>query len=360
MSRGNVNSRRAFHDGTDNSGLNGQRQYRLERQESGFVLNRVEARVVQPGPHQILVKVRAVSLNRRDTLIRAGRYPVAVQRDSFVPCSDAAGDVVAIGPDVTRFRVGDRVMSVFMPGWLGGTKPADASASSLGAGGVGMLTDYVIVNEEALVKAPASLSYESAATLPCAGVTAWNALVELGRVAKGETVLIQGTGGVSLFALQIASAFGAIPVVISASDDKLACCRAMGVTRMLNYVETPDWAGPVRELTGGRGVDQIVDVGGEATLAQSFAALASGGHIALVGGLGGFPRQLPAMDIILKAARVSGVSVGSRDHLEGLAAFVELHHLAPVIDRRFAFEDAEAAYRRLDAPDLLGNVIISN
>lgn len=334
-------------------------QYQLERVGSTLELDRVEVSTPVPGPHDVLVKVRAVSLNRRDVLIRDGKYPIALEGVGFVPCSDAAGDVVAVGSAVQRFAVGDRVMSVFMPGWLSGKRPANASATSLGAGGLGMLTQYASVDEQGLVAIPAPLSYAAAATLPCAGVTAWNALIELGQVKPGETVLVQGTGGVSLFVLQLALAAGAIPVVISSSNDKLARCRALGVTRTLNYREQADWAEPVRALTEGHGLDQVVDVGGDATLAKSFAALASGGHVALVGGLGGFPLQLPGMAIVLNAARVSGVAVGSRDHLEALAAFVSQHGIVPIIDRSFAFADADAAYARIDAPDLFGNVIIS-
>jgi NADPH:quinone reductase-like Zn-dependent oxidoreductase len=336
-----------------------QTQYRAQRDGNAFRVFRSEAPVKDPGAGEILVRVKAASLNRRDMLIISGQYPIVVDADSFVPLSDGAGEVVAVGSGVSRFRSGDRVAASFYPNWKSGRQTQNDVASPLGGGGVGMLSEYVTLDEQAFVSIPPSLSYQAAATLPCAGVTAWNALIALGQVRRDEYVLIQGTGGVSLFALQLSVAAGAKPIVISSSDEKLERVRALGAVATSNYRTVPEWAATVGEITGGRGADQIVEVGGAGTLAQSFAALARGGHIAIVGGLSGFPQQLPAMTALTRAVRISGVSVGSREHFEALNGCIEEHGITPIIDSVFAFGEVEAALSRLSSPDLFGKVVIA-
>ena len=334
------------------------RQYCLTRREApdpaGFALKLVSASRPTLGPAEILVRINAVALNRRDILIRDGQFPTLNGKE-FVPLSDGAGEVVAIGSDVTRVKAGDRVASIFMPAWLDGKMPAGAAASVLGNGGRGVLSEYAVLDQDGVVTIGDTLSYQEAATLPSSGVTAWHALVEIGKVAAGEKILVQGTGGVSLFVLAIAVAMGANVTVISSSDDKLERCRALGAKNILNYRREPEWGQVLHAQTGG--FDHIVDVGGASTINQSFAAIGVQGHIALVGGLGGFP-QIQGLPIIVNALRVSGVAVGSRAHAEHLIDFVGRHNVRPVIDSTYRFDDAAQAYDRLYTSDLFGNVVI--
>ena len=263
-----------------------QQQWRLVRGAgSGYALTLADAPVRQPGAHEVLVRVRAASLNRRDVFVRRGPVPRSPPATSFVPLSDGAGEVVAVGPGVRRLRVGDRVVAVFFQAWLSGPMTRAAFASALGGGMDGMLSRYVTLNEEGLAKIPRELSFEEAATLPCAGVTAWNALVTRGHTQPGDFVLLEGTGGVSMIGLQLAAALGAKPIITSSSDDKLARARTLGAVGTVNYRTTPEWEKPVLELTGGNGVQQVLEVGGKDTLPHALASLGQGAHIALIGGL---------------------------------------------------------------------------
>jgi NADPH:quinone reductase-like Zn-dependent oxidoreductase len=336
-----------------------QKQYQLHPKTAGVLeLLQTEQPVRPPGDHEILVRIRALSLNRRDILISSGKYPLPSSDDGFVPLSDAAGDVVSIGKNVSRFKPGDRAVSCFYPKWLSGRPSPELTRDALGVGKAGMLSEYVTANEESFVAISESLSYQDACTLPCAAVTAWNGLEVLGRVQADDTVLIQGTGGVSLFALQFSVGAGAKPIVLSSSNAKLERVKALGAVGTVNTSNTPEWVDAVRALTGGRGVDQVVEVGGVETLPKSIKALASGGHIAIIGGLGGFPQQLAIMDILLRSIRIAGVTVGSRAHLESLIAFMQQHKISPVIDSVFAFTQANLAYERMSSPELFGKVII--
>ena len=334
-----------------------QRQYQLQKSGDGsLALRLVDAPVRQPGEHEVLVRVRAVSLNRRDMYMRLGQYP-GPMKPNLVPLSDGAGEVVATGPKVTRFKKGDRVASIFFQLWISGRPRPEFLGSALGGGIDGMLSQYVTLNENGMVAIPKHLSYEEAATLPCAGVTAWNALVTRGHTEPGDFVLLQGTGGVSILGLQLAIALGAKPVITSSSDDKLARARKLGAVATVNYKTTPDWEKAVLEATGG-GVQQALEVGGKQTLGKTLASLAPGGHVALIGGLSEFGGDIPAYALIGRNVTASGLYVGSRADFEALNAFVAKHQIKPVIDKVFEYENAAAAFDYMDSGALFGKVVI--
>jgi NADPH:quinone reductase-like Zn-dependent oxidoreductase len=335
-----------------------QHQYQLVKQTQGYSLQlREGAPLRAPGPNEVLVRVRATSLNRRDIGILRGFYPVG-PRETIVPLSDGAGDVVAIGAGVTRFKVGDRAVATFFQRWISGRVPPEASASALGGQLDGMLAEYVTLHEDGLLPIPEYMSHEDAATLPCAAVTAWSGLVTRGRMQSGDNVLLQGTGGVSVFGLQLAVAAGARAFITSSSSEKLERARKLGAAGTVNYKDTPEWAKAIRELTGGSGVHQILEVGGAGTLPQSLAAVAGGGHIALIGGLGGFGADIPVMALIGRNAGVTGITVGSRADFEALNAFMSQHRIKPVIDRTFAFTEAAAAYAHMEGSSHFGKIVI--
>jgi NADPH:quinone reductase-like Zn-dependent oxidoreductase len=335
-----------------------QRSCTLIRQQDGsYRLTLTQAPVPDPSDHEVLVRVRAASLNRRDVYVLKGQYPMP-PRPSLVPLSDGAGEVVALGKGVTRFRTGDRVASIFFQRWLDGRPDAEGHSSALGGQLDGMLSEYVCLSEQGLVRVPEMYSYEEAATLPCAAVTAWNGLVTRGRMQTGDHVLLLGTGGVSIFGLQLAAAAEARPIVTSSSDDKLAHARKLGATATINYSRTPEWSTAVRAATGGIGAHQVLEVGGAGTLPQSLASLAPGGHVALIGGLTGFGGEIPARALLHGNATASGVYVGSRANFEAMNAFIERHRIHPVIDRVYDLDDTLAAYQRIEAGQHFGKVVI--
>jgi NADPH:quinone reductase-like Zn-dependent oxidoreductase len=337
---------------------NSQQQYQLVRQAKGFSLQlREGAPIRRPGPREVLVRVRAASLNRRDLGILEGSYPIP-NREALVPLSDGAGEVVAIGPGTTRFQVGDRVAAIFFQGWLAGRPTAQTGATALGGALDGMLAQYVTLSEEGLVPIPEYLSYEDAASLPCAAVTAWHGLTSRGALRPGDHVLLQGTGGVSIFGLQIAAAAGARPVITSSSDAKLERARALGAVGTINYRSVPEWSKAVLATTGGIGAHHVLEVGGAGTLPQSLAALAPGGHVALIGGLSGFGGDIPAGSLVGRNTGVTGIFVGSRAHFEALNAFLAKHAIRPVIDRVFPFEAAEEAYAWMGTGSHFGKIVI--
>lgn len=308
-----------------------------------------------PGPGQVEVAVQAVSLNYRDLLIVKGQYNprMALPR---VPCSDGAGEIVAVGPGVKRVAVGDRVCGIFMQSWLAGGINESSARSGLGGDIDGMLAECVVLSEDGLIKIPQHLSYEEAATLPCAAVTAWNALSE-GGLRAGESVLLQGTGGVSIFALQIAKLFGARALITSSSDEKLARAMKLGAAAGANYRTTPDWDKWARSQTGGAGVDHVVEVGGAGTLERSCKAVRSGGHIALIGVLSGTGTVNP-ISILMRAIQVRGIFVGSRAMFEDMNRAFELHQVRPVIDSTFAFDDFPKAMRHLESGSHFGKIVL--
>ena len=308
---------------------------------------------------EIVVCVQAASLNYRDLLVMQGAYGRATL--PLTPLSDGAGEVVAIGAGVTRWQPGDRVMGTFFPNWLSGPIDSDVMQAARGGGSThGMLSEFVVFSEHGAVRVPEHLSFEEAATLPCAALTAWNALVEQGRVQAGETVVLLGTGGVSLFGLQIAKLHGARTIITSSSDEKLARATTLGADATINYRTTPDWEKKVLELTGGHGADHILEVGGAGTFAKSLRATRVGGHVALIGVLAGVASELRVTDILMKSLRVTGIYVGSRAMFESLNRAVTQHQLKPVIDRVLPFAEASAAYEHLQSGTHFGKVVISN
>lgn len=310
-----------------------------------------------PGPGQILVRIKAVSLNYRDLMLSKGQYNPKL-RMPVIPVSDGAGEVVATGAGAARFRPGERVAASFMPCWVDGMLDETKARSALGGESDGMLAEECVVNEEGLVPIPAHLSFEEAATLPCAGVTAWHALVTSGAVKAGDTVLVQGTGGVSIFALQFARMAGARVIATSSHDKKLERVIQMGASDGINYKATPGWDKKVRELTGGRGADLIVEVGGAGTLPASLRSVRLGGYIALIGVLTGAGDVNP-IPILMKGVRVQGIFVGSRAMFEAMNRAIEVNQLRPVIDRVFPFEEAPAALAYLESGAHFGKVVVA-
>jgi NADPH:quinone reductase-like Zn-dependent oxidoreductase len=310
----------------------------------------------QPGPGQVLVRLKAWSLNYRDLLVVTGQYNPRLKLP-FVPLSDGAGEVVGVGPGVRRVKVGDRVAGCFMQDWTAGPLSDAQAKSALGGGREGVLAEYGVLEEDGVVPVPPHLSDEEAATLPCAAVTAWHALVSSGQVKSGDTVLVQGTGGVSLFALQFARLHGARVIATSGQADKLARVLKMGASDGINYKQTPEWGDKVRELSGGAGVDHVVEVGGAGTLNQSLRAVRMGGHIALIGVLAG-PGNVHTMPILMKSVRVQGIYVGSRAMFEAMNRAIALHQLRPVVDRVFAFAEIRQALRHMESATHFGKICL--
>ena len=317
--------------------------------------------VPTPGPREVLVRVRACSLSFRELMILIlGWYPLPV-RPNVVPVSDGAGEVVAVGEGGTRVKVGERVAGAVFPYWIDGPYTRD-TAAQLGGSLDGMLSEYALLPEEGVVPIPDHLSFEEAATLPCAAVTAWNALTGGRTLLAGDTVLTLGSGGVSLFALQFAKCFGARVIVTTSSDQKAEPLKALGADAVVNYRATPEWSVAVRELTGGRGVDHVIEVGGPSTIIQSIKATRVLGEVALVG-LSTDPEASP--DIGVHRATTAGLvtlrslAVGSRAQFLAMNRAITVNRLNPIIDRVFPFEEAKAAYRYYQEAQPFGKVIIS-
>jgi NADPH:quinone reductase-like Zn-dependent oxidoreductase len=321
-------------------------------------LTQVEVPAPAPGAREVLVRVHAVSLNYRDLLnlqaARPGGLPLP-----FVPCSDGAGEVVAVGSEVTLWKPGDRVAGIFFRDWVSGSFELAYHKTALGGSAPGMLAEQVVLPEHALVRVPEHLSDAEAASLPCAGVTAWQALFTRGGLQAGRTVLALGTGGVSVFALQLAKAAGARVIITSSSDEKLARARELGAAETVNYRTTPEWDKEVWRLSGKRGVDHVIEVGGPGTLEKSLNCVAAGGQVALIGVLTGFgPPTGTLFPLTARNARMDGIYVGSRADFEALNAFVTEHRIHPVIDRIFACEEAPAAYAHLQSGAHFGKVVV--
>lgn len=319
-------------------------------------LRRCERPTPVPQAGQILVRIQAVSLNYRDLMIARGHYGGGPVKANVIPLSDGAGEVVALGPAATRFKVGQRIAGTFFRNWIDGQTPREPLVALGSPPADGMLAEYAVLAEDAAVAVPEHLSTQAAATLPCAGVTAWHALVEFGGVAPGETVLVIGTGGVSIFALQFARLAGARVLVISSSDEKLARARALGADGCINYRTNPEWELEVSKLTAGAGVDHVLEVGGTGTLNRSIASVGAGGRIALIGLLTGFAGTVNPYGLLSKQASIRGVFVGSRSHFQRMNAAIASNRLEPVIDRVFDFDEAPAAYRYLESGAHFGKV----
>jgi len=328
------------------------RVYQLDRPGSVDGLVLTERSVPSPAVGEVLVRVRASSLNFRDLMIINGQYPMPVP-PGRVPLSDGAGEVVAVGAGVTRFKVGDRVINSFFSNWFGGT--FNAMPEQWVVDRDGWLTEYKVVSAEALVAMPGYLTFEQAATLPCVAVTAWSAL---SGVRAGKTVLTQGAGGVSLFAVQLAKALGARVIATSSNPENAARLREMGVDEVIETRDSSDWGDKVRELTGGRGVDRVVEVGGPGSLAQSVKAIAYGGQVSLVGALAGMAGSIDFMAMFLSQATYQPIATGSRRDLEDLCRVLEQHKIQPVIDSVFSFEDAKAGLNHYAGRKVTGKVVI--
>jgi len=311
----------------------------------------------QPGPAQVLIRVRAVSLNFRDLLTVEGKYNPK-QKLPLIPCSDGAGEVVALGEGVTRVKPGDRVCGIFAQRWIAGEPNREKLRSTLGGPFDGMLAELVVLHEEGVVVVPPHLTWEEAAALPCAGVTAWSALVTHGRLTAGDTVLLLGTGGVSIFALQFAKLLGLRAIITSSSDEKLERARQLGASGLINYQKKPEWSGAVRDLTDGAGADLVVEVGGAGTLEQSLRSVRMGGTICLIGNLAGLMAQVPLALVFMQQVRLQGILVGHREGFEAMNRAIAQHEMRPVIDRAFEPEEARAAFELMAAGGHFGKVCV--
>jgi NADPH:quinone reductase-like Zn-dependent oxidoreductase len=310
----------------------------------------------RPGRGEVLVKVHAASLNYRDLRMVCGHYNPKMPLPR-IPCSDGAGEVVEVGADVA-VTVGQRVAGIFMQNWLDGSPSAERSRGALGGDIDGMLAEYVVLPQSGVVAIPEHLSFAEAATLPCAGVTAWNALVNVGQVKPGDVVVTQGTGGVSIFALQFARMMGATVIGTSSSDEKLERAKTLGMNAGLNYRQTPEWAKWVLRETNKRGADLIVEVGGAGTFSQSLQAVRIGGTVAQIGVLSQSDQPLPIAPLLHRQIRVQGVYVGSRAHFETMNRAIAASHLRPVVDKIFAFSQAREALTTMEQGSHFGKIVI--
>lgn len=316
----------------------------------------VEKARPEPRPGEILVRIHASSLNYHDYVIATGLLPTA---DGRVPMSDGAGEVVAVGDGVTEFAAGDKVVSVFFPAWHAGEPTAAETQQMPGDTIDGMGAEYVAAPAAAFTKAPPGFSHQEAATLTCAGLTAWRGVVVEGKVRPGDVVLVQGTGGVSVFALQFAKAAGARVIATSSSPAKLERLRAIGADEVINYREVPDWGAKAKALTDGRGVDHVIEIGGPGTLAQSIAACRMGGHISLIGVLTGITGEVPTAALFGAQIRLQGIMVGSRQHQEDMVRGIAANGIRPVIDSTFPMARIGDAYRHQESQAHFGKICLA-
>jgi NADPH:quinone reductase-like Zn-dependent oxidoreductase len=309
----------------------------------------------EPGSGELLVRIRACSLNYRDVFIVHGKVPCA---DGRVPLSDGAGEVIAVSDDVDEFKVGDAVVSTFYPYWLGGEMTPATKRDIPGESFDGFAREYACMPAHAFTKAPAGYTHLEAVTLTCTGVTAWRGLVTCGQVKPGDTVLIQGSGSVSLFALQFAKAAGARVIATSSAAEKLEKLKRLGADTVINYKAVPDWGQKAKDLTDGRGVDHVIEVGGPGTLTQSITACRTGGHIALIGVLTGFAGEVSIPALFSNQIRISGISIGSRADQEDMIRAITANRLKPVIDRSFPLQDIVAAFQHYEFQKHFGKVCL--
>jgi NADPH:quinone reductase-like Zn-dependent oxidoreductase len=312
----------------------------------------------RPGPGQVLLRMKAASLNYRDLVVPDRGYGQYTGMLPLIPISDGVGEVVEVGAGTTRVKVGDRVCPAFMQRWIGGELNLERITGSLGGPIDGVMADLMVLPEDGVSTVPAHLTDAQAATLPCAALTAWSALVTEGGLRAGDRLLVQGTGGVALFALQFAKLAGAHVTVISSSDDKLARAKALGADAGINYVAEPEWAKASRAITGGAGFDHILELGGERTLPQSLRCIRPGGTISMIGVLSGGTMSASLGLVVTRQVRLQGITVGSRDGFEAMLRAIGQHRLEPVVDRVFAFEQLKDAMAHLKAGAHFGKVCI--
>lgn len=332
----------------------------IEIQEFGIdKLRLVDRNDPEPQPDEVVVRFRAASLNYRDVMVVSGTYNPRMKLPA-IPLSDGAGEVTAVGENVSKWKVGDRVMPIFAQQWYDGDPDEEKRRSSLGAGSDwdGVLRESGAFNENSLVRIPEHLSFIEAATLPCAAVTAWNALSVSGNIKAGDTVLTLGTGGVSIFAIQIAKLFGARVIATSSSDEKIAKLKKFGADETINYKTHEDWDKSVLELTGKKGVDHVVEVGGAGTLGKSLNSVRLGGHVAMIGALTGAGNFNP-ISVFMKAVRLQGIFVGSRLMFEDLIKAISINQLRPVVDQVFDFKDVASALKYMESGSHFGKIVVS-
>lgn len=310
----------------------------------------------KPRAGEILVKVKASSLNYHDFVVVLGGIPTP---DGRIPMSDGAGEVVAVGEGVTRFKTGDKVLSTFFPAWHSGGPQIGGFSSVPGDGADGFACELYAGPAGAFTRMPDGWSFEEAATLPCAALTAWRGMFVETHTKPGDYVLVQGTGGVSIFALQLAKAAGARVIATSSSEAKLEKLKALGADHVINYKETPDWGKKAFEMTGGRGVDEVVEIGGPGTMAQSIAAIRIGGHISLIGVLTGVSGEVPTAALFSKNGTVSGITVGSREHQEDMIRAIEANPFKPVISDRFPLDGIAAAFAHQASQQHFGKIVLT-
>lgn len=328
-----------------------------EIQEFGIEnLALVEREKPKPEKNEVLVNFRATSVNYRDLMMVKGWYNPKLKMP-LIPFSDGAGEIVEVGENVSKWKVGDRVMPIFMQGWINGGISFKKGKTALGGDLDGCLREFGAFDEESVVEIPGHLSYEEAATLPCAAVTAWNALKVSGGLKEGETVLLLGTGGVSIFALQFANYMDAEIIITSSSDEKLGKADILGANHVINYKENPDWDEAVSVFTATRGVDHVVEVGGAGTLQKSLNSVRIGGHIAVIGVLASKGDFDPVL-ILMKSVRLQGIYVGSRAMFEEMNSFISEHLIKPVVDKTFDFTDAKEALKYMESGSHFGKIVV--
>jgi len=313
----------------------------------------------RPGPGQVLLRMKAAALNYRDLLVPSRGYGSFTGTLPLIPLSDGVGEVVEVGAGVTRVKVGDRACPIFNQHWIAGEPDLERIArGTLGGPVDGTMADLMCLSQDGVVAVPAHLTDEEAATLPCAGLTAWSALVTYDRLGPGSRVLVQGTGGVALYALQFAKLMGCHVTVISSSDEKIARAKAMGADATLNYVKVPEWHKASRDITGGRGFDHVVELGGEKTLGRSLRCVRPGGTLSMIGVLSGGAMNAPLGLVVTRQVRLQGITVGHRDGMEAMVRAVGQHGLKPVVDRVFAFEQLKEAMAHLKSGAHFGKICI--
>jgi len=336
------------------------RQYQFSAGDDGYRLVMHEVPLPVMSPDQVLVRVHATSLNRRDVSLLNKAYGGRTNLVGTVPLSDGAGEVIAVGKNVTSVSVGDRVVGTFFSDWTGGERTRAAMSTARGGGTGGMLSEIIVTAPSGLTSIPEHLSYVEAATLPCAAVTAWVSLFERGGLQANDFVLLEGTGGVSSFGLLFATAAGANAIITSSSNDKLKRARKLGATGTVNYREQAQWQDIVRQLSNDAGVDHVLEIGGRDTLEKALQALAFDGHIALIGAVSGAAPPIPVGSLIRKSATASGIYVGSRADHERMNAFLSKHKIHPVVDRVFPFDEAPEAFDFMQNGSFMGKIVIKH